>query len=116
MEQLYYADEVRAFSEVEIGEGEVKDDELKLAVQLIQQAASDKFDPAKYTDEVRARILEQIERKVAGEEIISAPSEEPATQIIDLMAALKQSLAKGTAPDDADTKKTARKKNKAKAS
>ncbi len=116
MEQLYYADEVRAFSDVEIGEDKVKDDELKLAVQLIQQAASDTFDPTRYTDEVRARILEQIERKVAGEEITSAPAEEPVTQIIDLMAALKQSLAKGAASDDADTKKAVKKKNRAKAS
>jgi DNA end-binding protein Ku len=94
MEQLYYADEVRPFSEVPLGEGEVKSDELKLAVQLIEQAASDTFRPENYEDEVRKRTLEQIEQKVAGEEITAAPTEEPKTQIIDLMAALKASLAK----------------------
>ena len=130
MEQLYYADEVRLFSEVPIGDGEIKEEELKLAVQLITQAASDEFEPGKYADEVRKRILEQIERKVQGEEITAAPEEEPQTQIIDLMDALKKSLARETAqPEQADktvarkqaTKKTAArrkttKKNKARAS
>jgi DNA end-binding protein Ku len=116
MEQLYYGDEVRAFSEVPLGEGEVKDEELTLAVQLIKQAASDRFDPSRYEDEVRKRILEQIERKVAGEEITAAPDEEPATQIIDLMDALKQSLVQGDDPKDEDSKKVAKKKTKKTAS
>jgi DNA end-binding protein Ku len=93
MEQLYYADEVRPFSEVPLDPGELKPDELKLAVQFIQQAAADTFDPSKYEDEVRKRILAQIERKIEGKEITAAPEEEPQTQIIDLMEALKQSLA-----------------------
>jgi len=97
LEQLYYADEVRPFAEVPLGESEVKPEELKLAVQFIQQAAREAFDPAKYEDEVRKRVLEQIERKVAGQEITAAPEEEPETQIIDLMEALKQSLAQGDA-------------------
>jgi DNA end-binding protein Ku len=107
LEQLYYADEVRPFSEVPLGEGEVKPEELKLAVQFIQQAAREAFDPAKYEDDVRKRILEQIERKIAGQEITAAPEQEPETQIIDLMEALKRSLAQGDAklepakPDDA---------------
>jgi DNA end-binding protein Ku len=95
LEQLYYADEVRPFSEVPLGDGEVKPEELTLAVQFIQQAAQDTFDPAKYEDDVRKRVLEQIERKIAGQEITAAPEEEPETQIIDLMEALKQSLARG---------------------
>lgn len=97
LEQLYYADEVRPFSEVPLGDGEVKPEELTLAVQFIRQAAQDTFDPAKYEDDVRKRILEQIERKIAGQEITAAPEEEPETQIIDLMEALKQSLARGGA-------------------
>lgn len=93
MEQLHYPDEIRSFSEVPLGEGKVKEEELKLAVQLIQQSASDKFQPELYHDEVRARILEQIQRKVEGEDIIAAPEEAPQAQIIDLMEALKASLA-----------------------
>jgi DNA end-binding protein Ku len=79
---------------VEIGEGDLKPEELELAIRLIEQAASEEFHPEQFQDEVRARILEQIERKVAGEDITTAPAEEPRTQIIDLMEALKASLAK----------------------
>jgi DNA end-binding protein Ku len=101
LEQLYYGDEVKAFDEVPIGEGAVKDEELQLAVQLIRQAATDTFRPEAYEDEARKRMLEQIERKIAGKEITMPPAEEPKTQIIDLMAALKASLAQGADSADA---------------
>ncbi len=94
MEQLYYSEEIRSFGEVAVGDAEVKPEELKLAVQLIEQAASEAFTPQKYEDEVRKRVLAQIERKVEGKEITAAPEEEPQAQIIDLMDALKQSLAR----------------------
>jgi DNA end-binding protein Ku len=94
MEQLHYADEVRSFEEVPKGEGAVKAEELKLAVQFIKQSASGEFQPRKYEDEVRKRVLEQIERKVEGKEIVAITEEEPKTQIIDLMDALKKSLSK----------------------
>jgi DNA end-binding protein Ku len=95
MEQLRYADEVRSIDEVPIPKTELKKPELQLAVQLIEQAASDEFRPQAYADNVRKRILEQIQRKVEGQEITEEPTEAPKTQIIDLMAALKASLAKG---------------------
>ncbi len=95
MEQLLYPQEIRAFSEVPCGEGEVKPQELELAVQLIEQAATDDFKPENYRDEVRERVLALIQQKVDGEEITLAPTEEPKTQILDLMAALKASLATG---------------------
>src|SRR5438128_39211 len=69
--------------------------ELDMAVQLVEQAASEKFEPQKYEDTVKMRIQEQIQRKVDGEEITEEPTEAPKTQIIDLMEALKASLAKG---------------------
>jgi len=97
MEQLHYADEVRSFGEVPIGEGDVKPEELQLAVQLVKQSASDTFNPEAYEDDVRKRTLEQIQQKVEGKEITSAPTEEPQAQIIDLMEALKASLSKGKA-------------------
>jgi DNA end-binding protein Ku len=100
MEQLYYADEIRPFSEVPLGEAELKAEELKLAVQFIRQASAEVFDPTKYEDDVRKRVLEQIERKIAGKEITAAPEEEPQTQIIDLMEALKRSLAQGDASQE----------------
>jgi DNA end-binding protein Ku len=92
MQQLLYADEVRSFSEVPVGDAEVKEPELKLAVQLVQQIASDEFHPENYTDEVRKRYQEAIQRKVEGQEVTTAP-EAPRAQIIDLMEALKASLA-----------------------
>jgi DNA end-binding protein Ku len=92
LEQLHYADEVRAFSEVPIDEVEVKESELALAKQLIDQAATDTFDPAIYRDEVREQIMALIQRKIEGEDISVAPTEKPEHKIIDLMEALKASL------------------------
>jgi DNA end-binding protein Ku len=114
MEQLHYADELRAFSEVPLGEGEVKDEELQLAVQLVKQAASDEFKPESFQDDVRNRMMEQIQRKIEGEEITAAPAEEPQTQIIDLMEALKASIAKsGETEAQKPAKKAARKRKQA---
>jgi DNA end-binding protein Ku len=98
MEQLRYANEVRSIAEVPIPKVELKKPELQLATQLIEQAASDAFRPDAYEDNVRKRVLEQIQRKVDGEEITEEPTEAPKTQIIDLMEALKASLkGKGSA-------------------
>ncbi|HSM60405.1 MAG TPA: Ku protein [Longimicrobiales bacterium] len=95
MEQLYYADELRSFDEVPTEEGAVNDAELKLAVQLIDQASSDEFDASAYHDEVYDKTMELIQKKIEGQEITAAPVEESKTQIIDLMAALKASIAEG---------------------
>ena len=100
MQQLYYADEIRAFSEVELGDAEVKEAEVQLALQLIEQTASDAFHPENYEDEVRNEVWEQVERKIQGEDIVATPSAEPKAQVIDLMEALKASLS-GTS-DGAD--------------
>src|ERR1051325_3589771 len=69
MQQLLYAGEVRSIKDIDIPKTEVRDAELKLAQQLIEQQAADKFDPAQYTDEVRARIEAAIQKKVEGQEI-----------------------------------------------
>jgi len=96
LDQLRYADEVRSFDEVPMDEAQVKPAELGLARQLIEQSASEAFEPARYSDEVREKMLEMIQRKVEGEEIRVQPAaEETTTQIIDLMAALKASLSEG---------------------
>jgi DNA end-binding protein Ku len=97
MHALFYADEVRDFSEVDRGESvTLKPGELDLAVQLIDQLASERFDATRYEDEYRKRALELIEQKVAGEEIVVGPAQPPKGQIIDLMEALKASLASRT--------------------
>jgi DNA end-binding protein Ku len=94
MEQLHYSDELRSIKELEIPAAEVKPMELTLAKQLIDQTSSDTFEPAKYKDVFRDRMLGEIQKKVEGQEITMA--EKPAEssgKIIDLMEALKASLA-----------------------
>ena len=93
MQQLRYSDELRSFSEVPIGTAELKEPELKLAVQLIEQIATDEFRPETYEDTQRQQVRALIERKVQGEEITATPVAAPKAQVIDLMAALKASLA-----------------------
>src|SRR5687768_12403337 len=94
MQQLLYASEVRSIKEIEIPKTEVRDAELKLAQQLIEQQASDKFDAAAYTDDVKARVEAAIQKKVEGQEITLAEAPEPGGQVIDLMEALRASLEK----------------------
>jgi DNA end-binding protein Ku len=93
MEQLHYQPELRPAAEVPHPDTPVKEAELALARQLIEQSSTDEFRPENYHDTVRERVLEAIQQKVEGQEIIGeeAPAE---TKIIDLMDALKASLAK----------------------
>jgi len=92
MQQLLYAGEVRAIGEIDIPKGEVKEAELKLAQQLIEQQSSDTFDPAPYVDDVRTRIETAVQKKVEGQEITMAEEPEGGAQGIDLMEALRASL------------------------
>jgi DNA end-binding protein Ku len=71
----------------------VKESELALARQLIEQSANDEFRPENYRDTVRERVLDAIQAKVEGQEI-TAEAAPPETKIIDLMDALKASLAR----------------------
>ena len=64
-----------------------------LPIQIIEQRTNEHFEPEKYTDEIRSRILELIEQKVEGKEISVPPEERPEAKIIDLMEALKASVA-----------------------
>jgi DNA end-binding protein Ku len=82
--------------------------EVEMAEQLIESLSAD-FEPEKYHDEYRERVLELIEAKASGEEITIQPPEEPA-KVPDLMAALEQSLqaAKGDGDTQAGTAKRKR--------
>ena len=120
MQQLLYAGEVRSIKELEIPATEVKDAELKLAQQLIEQQASDKFDPATYTDEVRARVEAAVQKKVEGQEITMVDAPEGGAEVIDLMEALRASLDKKKAPapakaPEAETRKAPRRAQQAEA-
>ena len=106
MEQLHYHDELRSSDEVPRPEATLKDGEILLAKQLIEQGAVEEFRPQAFRDTVRERVLEAIQQKVEGQEITSEPAGQPETKIIDLMDALKASLAKRGA--SAEEKKPAR--------
>jgi DNA end-binding protein Ku len=97
LHQLHFAPEVLPIGELEIEETKVRDAELKLAQQLVEQQAADRFDPTVYTDEVKARIEAAIQRKVEGEQITLAEPQPTADgKVIDLMEALRASLKRNT--------------------
>jgi len=101
MQQLLYAGEVRSIREIDIPHMDVKPAELKLAQQLIEAQSSDRFDPTEYKDDVSERIEKAVQKKVEGEEVTLAEPVDHGggAQVIDLMEALRASLArKGVKP------------------
>jgi DNA end-binding protein Ku len=86
--------------------------ELEMAKQLIDSLTSE-FEPDKYRDEYREELLDLLERKAEGKEVVSAPTEEPKpTKAPDLMAALEDSLA-AVRGEEAETDGKAKAKPKA---
>jgi len=114
METMIFADEVIHPQDIEelpdADELKVTDRELKMARQLIDSLSSD-FEPEKYHDEYREKVLELIERKAAGEEIAVQPEAPEPTKVPDLMAALEASLAavQGSDGGGGDAEKDGRK-------
>ena len=97
LQQLLYAEEVRSFKELDIEPVTVSGPELQLALQLIDQISEPAYDPTQFKDEEKARVLEAIDRKIAGQEVVASEHTEDAPvggQVIDLMAALQASLGK----------------------
>ncbi len=128
MSTMVYADEINAPEQIaelaDVTEVEVSDKELTMATQLIESLSED-FDPAKYEDTHRERVLDVIERKAAGEEDIIATPEPQDDKVVDLMAALEASVAaakeartrhpSGTDESTSSGKKQAAKKSTSKA-
>jgi DNA end-binding protein Ku len=105
---MYFADEVRSFAEIDKGQSaKIKDGELALAQQLIDGLSNAEFEPERYADEYRERVLDLVNSKVEGKEIIAAGPPVQRAQVIDLMDALKESLAKH-APASTDKKPPAK--------
>jgi DNA end-binding protein Ku len=101
LHQMFYANEVRAFDEVDTGATfDFKEIELSLADKLIAELSTDAFHPENYKDEYATRVLAAVDQKVAGEQIHVA-QEVPKAQVIDLFEALKQSLEQAHAPSKA---------------
>jgi DNA end-binding protein Ku len=92
MEQLKHEDELRTFEDVPLEVCDIADSEPDLAIKIIDQRVNEGFEPGKYEDEVRSRIMQLIEQKVGGQEIAMPPDEQPEARIIDLMEALKASV------------------------
>ena len=105
MHTMFYADEVRDLSEYGPVEGvEIKEQELKLAEQLIQSLEKH-FDPESYSDSYRTQLESMIEAKIAGREAEATPARRLAP-VVDLMEALQKSLgekAEKKSPQRAET-------------
>jgi len=93
---MFYSNEIRAAESVPTDKVEVKDQEKKLAQQLIESLAAP-FDPQKYRDEYQENLRAMISAKLQGRQVteVAQPHLAP---VIDLMEALKKSLAEKKAP------------------
>ena len=94
---MYYEDEVRKVEEFRTDTSLVKDNELKLAMTLIQSLEAE-FEPVKYEDSYRKNVMAMIDAKVKGQEVVATPQAEYLAPVIDIMEALKASLAAGKKP------------------
>jgi len=99
MQQLRYGDEVKKLGDIPIPSATVTDAELGLAKQFISAMAKTSFDISQYKDEYRERLKEMLDKKIKGEAVDLTPAPAPVAKVVDLMEALKASLAKnGSAP------------------
>ena len=113
LHQLHFAPEVLPAEALGVESAKVREAELKLARQLIDQQSVETFDPAAYPDEVKARVEAAIQRKVEGREVtVAEPRPAPGGNIVDLMSALKASLersatasGRGISPGRASTRR-----------
>jgi DNA end-binding protein Ku len=120
METMLFHDEVVPADDLDdlpdSSDLKVSDREVKMAQQLID-SLSGEFDPSRYRDEYREKVLELIERKAQGEEIAVQPEAPKPEKVPDLMAALEASLAAvkddGGKKDGAGAKEAPKKRSKA---
>jgi DNA end-binding protein Ku len=118
METMIFHDEVVPTDDLDgvpdAKELKTTDRELKMAQQLIASLASD-FEPSKYHDEYREKVLELIEAKADGQEIAIQPTDEEPQEVPDLMAALEASLAAVKDPEAGESKSDGKSNGQAKA-
>ncbi len=98
---MYYQDEIRQVEEFRTDTSLVKEKELAMAKMLISSLEAD-FEPQKYHDTYRENLQQMIEAKIEGKKVVAAPSEHVAP-VIDIMEALKRSLAEKRKPAQAAT-------------
>jgi DNA end-binding protein Ku len=102
---LYWPDEIRDMGELDLPEeeAEIKPAEKKMAAQLIE-AMTGEFDPAEYRDEYRDALMQVIESKIEGREVVEVETTEEPTKLVDLMAALQASVTAATSSRDSKGK------------
>jgi DNA end-binding protein Ku len=116
LETLYFAEDVRSRAEIDeaVGETETSEPELQMALQLVESLVGD-FDPEDYENQYRNDLRQMLEAKLAGEEI-TRPEPAPQAPVVDLMEALRQSVAQAqkTGAESSKSKKApARSRRKA---
>ena len=105
LETLYYHDEVRSAKDLDMpaAEGELDRGELELAEGLVEKMTA-AFDLERYRDEYRDELLQVIERKIAGKEI-TVPKLAPLAPVVDIMDALKKSIARQESGEEASRRR-----------
>lgn len=93
MHQMFYADEVRDFGELDIVEAAVSPAEMDLASKLVDTLSTGAFDPSKYRDRYAERVLKAVDQKVSGQEVAILP-DAPQASIQDIFEALQASIDK----------------------
>lgn len=93
MSTMVYADEVNDPAEVvgDLSGVEVSDREVKMAAQLVE-SLTEPFEPERFEDTYRHQVLDLVDRKAAGEEVVAAPAPAAEHKVVDLMAALEASV------------------------
>jgi DNA end-binding protein Ku len=113
---MYYADEVRDFSAIDLERAPVKEKEVKLAEMLINELTEKEFNPLQYKDEYRKRLMDRIRAKAQGKTIVAEEKEEEKTgEVIDIMEALRRSLEGGRAAEPRGRTRAAAKRATSKA-
>jgi DNA end-binding protein Ku len=112
LETLYFAEDIRARDEIDeaVGEVELNDAELGMAMQLVESLVGD-FEPTEYQNEHRNDLRRMLEAKLAGEEI-ARPEPVETAPVVDLMEALRQSVAQAQGEKPAPAKKPASRSRK----
>jgi DNA end-binding protein Ku len=95
MSTMVYADELNDPDQLvdgdDVSDVDVSDRELTMATQLVE-SLTEPFEPERYEDTYRNQVLELIDRKAAGEEVVAAPTPVAEDKVVDLMAALEASV------------------------
>jgi DNA end-binding protein Ku len=95
MNTLYWPDEIRSAGEIKglaSGDVEVNPRELQMAKSLVESLAEDRFDASRYKDEYHEALMQVVNAKVEGQQVVAAPEVETAPRVMDLMEALKASV------------------------